>query len=173
MELNIRQETEQDYLAITEVNDLAFAQKNEGILVEQLRKNPEFVAELSLVAEQESQIVGHILFFPITIIEENIERQTLTLAPMAVRPEHQNKRIGGELVRKGLETARKLGYKSVVVVGHPNYYPRFGFKPASNWQIKCAFEVSDDVFMALELAENGLKDVAGVIKYPDEFNEAL
>jgi predicted N-acetyltransferase YhbS len=169
--LFIRPERKEDYPRITEINNLAFKQENEGRLVENLRKNTGFIPELSLVAQEDNEVVGHILFFPIKIIDDKLIHTSLALAPMSVHPEHQGKGIGSALVRQGLKAAKEKGFKSVIVVGHANYYPRFGFKPAASWNIKAPFDVPEDVFMAIELTENGLKNVRGTVKYPDEFND--
>jgi len=130
MFLEIRPEIPSEYPAISEVNDLAFGQPAEGKLVENLRKNPKFVPGLSLVAEADEKIVGHILFFPIIIKSAaGKEKNTISLAPVAVRPEFRKQGIGGELIREGLKACGKMGYDSVIVLGHPEYYPKFGFEP--------------------------------------------
>jgi predicted N-acetyltransferase YhbS len=162
----------EDYVSISEVNDLAFSQKNEGRLILALRKTQEFIPELSLVAEVGGKVVGHILFYPIKIKNNDASYDSLCLAPMAVLSEYQRQRIGSQLVKEGLKRARDLGFKSVIVLGHAAYYPRFGFEPASRWGIRPPFEVPDDVFMALELVKDGLKDIHGAVEYPPEFNEA-
>jgi len=167
----IRPEMIDDYASITEVNDLAFGQKNEGQLILRLRGTKKFIPGLSLVAEIEGRLVGHILFYPIEIRSEGKVFPSLALAPMAVLPEYQKQGIGSRLVKEGLKKARKLGFKSVIVLGHAAYYPRFGFEPASRWGIRPPFEVPDDVFMALELVREGLKGVQGVVVYPPEFSE--
>jgi predicted N-acetyltransferase YhbS len=171
MKPNIRSEANNDFQLIKHVNDLAFGQPNEGELIDKLRTNPAFVKDLSMVAEFENQIVGHILFFPIQIFCENGTTETLALAPMSVLPEFQNKSIGSQLVIKGLEAAKKLGFKSVIVLGHPEFYPRFGFEPASRWKIKPPFEVPDEVFMAIELEKGSLENDSGIVRYPGEFDE--
>ena len=108
MSLKIRPETLSDYPAITEVNDLAFGQHNEGKLVENLRKNPKFIPELSLVAEVDGKTVGHILFFPIIIKCGNgNEKEIISLAPVAVLPEFQKQGVGGELIREGLKACQE------------------------------------------------------------------
>jgi len=170
--LKIRPETEEDLTKITEVNDLAFGQKNEGILVERLRKTDSFISELSLVAELEGKIVGHILFYPVTIRSADSEFLSLSLGPMAVIPELQRLGIGSQLVSEGLQAAKRLGHRSVIVLGHPEYYPRFGFKPASRWNIKAPFDAPDEAFMALELVAGELKDKGGTVEYPEEFTDA-
>jgi predicted N-acetyltransferase YhbS len=169
--MKIRQEQKGDYKKVYEINTRAFGQENESILVERIRSGKSFVPELSLVAEQDSEIVGHILFPKIKIVGK-AEYESLALAPMAVIPKLQRQGIGGELITTGLTIAKKLGFESVIVVGHKDYYPRFGFKKASSWGIKCPFEVPDEAFMAIELVEDSLKDKAGSVQYPKEFMEA-
>lgn len=171
--VKIRPETEKDYPKITEVNDLAFGQRNEGILVKQLRKTEKYSPKLSLVAELDDEIIGHILFYPVEIQSGASGFLTLSLGPMGVVPEYQRRGVGSQLVAKGLKAARALNHESVIVVGHPDYYPKFGFKPASQWKIKVPFEVPDEAFMALELVEGGLKGKSGTVAYPPEFAEAM
>ena len=171
MKIEIRHETIRDYLGIKNVNDLAFGQVNEGLLIEKLRLNSYFIDKLSIVAEFENRIVGHILFFPIKVHGDLKDYDSLALAPVSVIPDLQNKGIGGQLIVKGLDIAKGLGFKSVIVLGHKDYYPRFGFIPASKWRIKSPFDSPDEAFMALELIKDGLKDVSGIIEYPKEFEE--
>ena len=156
------------------MNDLAFNQPNEGRMIEALRKNKKFIPKLSLVAEIDSKVVGHILFFPLNIISGEKSFEVLSLAPMAVLPEYQNKRIGKKLVTEGLKKSKEMGYKAVVVLGHPTYYPKFGFELASKWNINLPIEnVPDEASMAIELEEGFLKDKAGIIEYPAEYYGAL
>ena len=170
----IRPETPKDYSQITKVNNLAFNQPNEGLMISALRKNNKFIQEFSLVAEIDSKVVGHILLFPLNIISSENSYEVLSLAPMAVLPEHQQKGIGKNLVIEGLKKAKELGYKAVIVLGHPTYYPKFGFDPASKWNIKPPiYDVQDESSMAIELEEGFLKDKAGIIEYPAEYYEAL
>jgi putative acetyltransferase len=169
MKIVIRAETVYDYAKIREINDRAFGQDIEGKLIENLRKKKEYIAELSLVAEYKNQLVGHILFFPISIIGKNNRFPTLALAPMSVLPEFQKKGIGSELIKEGLKIAKKLGFTSVIVVGHPQYYSKFGFKKASTWNIRPPFDAPDDAFMAIELVKNALMDVSGMVEYPQEY----
>ena len=171
MVINIRKETEKDYEDIKSVNDKAFGQENEGKIVENLRKNENYSSDLSLVAEIDNKIVGHILFFPIKIISQENEYETLSLAPMSVLPNYQKMGIGSKLIEYGIKAAKKAGYGSIIVVGHPDYYPRFGFAPASTFGIKLPFEVPDNAFMALELLPNSLKGKQGTVKYPKEYND--
>ena len=171
MNIQIRQEYKDDFKAIDEVNNSAFGQDNEAKLVGLLRNTDAFVPELSLVAILDNKIVGHILFTKIKIKDSNQnEFDSLALAPLAVRPEYQRKGIGAQLIQSGLEKARELNFKSVIVLGHEHYYPKFGFAPADQWNIKAPFDVPDNVFMGLELIENGLKNVSGTVQYPKEFD---
>ncbi|MCJ2513987.1 MAG: N-acetyltransferase [Candidatus Thermoplasmatota archaeon] len=173
MDILIRGERKEDYDDIKKINDLAFGQENEGRMVEALRKTRGYNPKLSLVAELNNNIVGHILFYPIKIKNEKKEFTALSLAPMAVCPKYQNKGIGNKLVIKGIEVAREYGFGAVIVVGHPKYYPRFGFQPASNWRMQLPFDVPDDVFLALELRNNYLKSFRGKVEYPREYFDAL
>lgn len=170
MNIIVRKEEEKDYSKVYNVNKLAFKQENESKLIEKIRKGKNFVPELSIVAEVDNQIVGHILFSKIKIVGDSVY-ESLALAPMAVIPEFQKQGIGSLLIRKGIETAKKLGFDSIIVLGHKEYYPKFGFQPVSKWKIKCPFDVPDEVFMAIELTEGALKGKFGVVKYPDEFME--
>ena len=88
---------------------------------------------------------------------------------MAVRPEFQKSGIGGQLIQQGLKVAEELGFKSVIVLGHEHYYPKFGFEPADKWNIKAPFDVPSNVFMAIELVKDGLKNISGTVIYPKEF----
>lgn len=170
MNIKIRQEIKDDFNTVFEVNKLAFGQDSEANLVELLRQSKAFVPELSLVATLDNKIVGHILFTKIKIInDDKIETESLALAPMAVRPEFQNKGIGGQLIKHGLDKARELQHKSVIVLGHEHYYPKFGFVPADKWNIKSPYDVPTNVFMALELVTDGLKNISGTVFYSKEF----
>ena len=141
--INILPEIEELYSAIHEINVLAFGQDNEARLVENLRKSCSFNAQFSLVAVKKGRVAGHILFSSITIKTEKGAVPALALAPMAVHPELQNKGIGSRLGREGLERCHTLGHKIVVVVGHPHYYPRFGFVPArkKDWKRPSLFRM--------------------------------
>ncbi len=172
MEVGIHCERPEDYDAITAVNDAAFGRPNEGRLVASLRNREEFNPSLSLVAEINGDIVGHILFHPVKIKSGNEVYESVALAPMCVLPELQRKGIGSLLVNEGIRRLKKLGYKSVIVLGHAEYYPRFGFKAASLWNINSPVEVPDDVFMVLELTEGELNLIQGTVEYPPEFSYA-
>lgn len=167
----IRQEDKEDFPAVFEVNRLAFGQDSEARLVEQLRHSEAFVPELSLVAVGDNSVIGHILFTRIKIVDQG-ETESLALAPMAVLPAFQKQGIGSLLIKHGLDKARELHYRSVIVLGHEHYYPKFGFEPAGKWGIRSPYDVPKNVFMALELVTGGLAGVSGTVRYPKEF-EAL
>lgn len=167
----LRTENKDDFKEVFELNSIAFGQDNEAKLVDALRSNQNaFLPELSIVATDNNKIVGHILFTKINIKDDSGRlNESLGLAPMAVRPELQKNGIGGQLIRKGFEVAKELGFKSVIVLGHEHYYPKFGFQPADKWKIKSPFDVPSNVFMAIELVTDGLKDISGTVVYPKEF----
>ncbi|SCM95977.1 Uncharacterized protein BWINRASL_03207 [Bacillus mycoides] len=173
--VTIRQEQQNDYSKTEEVVKEAFlneefSDKTEHELVSRIRKCDAFIPELSIVAVDE-EIVGHIMLSKITIEQDGTSVESLALAPVSVARGHQKKGIGGKLIVAALEKAKELGYGSVVVLGHPEYYPKFGFKKASEWNIKAPFEVPDEVFMAMELRENALQGVEGIVQYSSAFSE--
>ncbi len=168
--LTIRPELSNDYAKITQINDKAFGQPVEGKLVEALRHNPLFIKGLSLVAILDRKLVGHILFSPILIKGEGKVFRSLALSPMAVLPEIQRMGIGTALVYSGLDEARAGKFGSVIVLGHRDYYPRFGFRPASGFGIFPPFDLPDDLFFAMELQPDGLSGVNGIVEYPPEFS---
>ncbi|RHW43101.1 N-acetyltransferase [Neobacillus notoginsengisoli] len=170
--IKIRQEVAEDIQAVEEVIKRAFANvemsdQTEHELVARLRNSEAFVPELSLVAVkgEAGEVIGHILFSKATIGQS----ETLALAPVSVLPEYQNQGIGGQLINEGLKWAKKIGYGSVIVLGHPEYYPKFGFKKASLWGVKAPWDVPDEAFMALELTPAALEGVFGVVRYSDAF----
>ena len=176
MNINIRQETEKDYKLSETVVEKAFknaeyTDHKEQILVDKLRKSDVFIPELSLVAESNKEIIGHIMLTKLFIENEDNRYKSLALAPVSVLPEYQNKGVGSKLINQSIKIAKELGFKSVIVLGHDKYYPRFGFKTASIWGIKAPFDVPDEAFMALELEDNSLDDVTGRVVYIKEFFE--
>lgn len=172
---NIRKETPEDYNRVIELTEKAFetleiSDHNEGKLVDKLREAPTFIEELSLVAELNGQVVGHILFTPIVIDNGTQQFQSLVLAPVSVLPEFQKMGIGGQLIKAGHCKSKELGFQSVILIGHPDYYPQFGYKPTSIWGVKTQIPLpSDDVFMAVELVSGGLSGVSGTVIFPPEF----
>jgi len=171
MKILIEAETEDDYEQIAKLHSIAFNGDGEAKLVEKLRKTPKYIRELSLVAKYRNTVIGHVLFYPIKINTDRKECDSLALAPISVIPSFQNRKVGSRLIMEGLEKARKLGFKSVIVVGHPEYYPRFGFEKASKYGISTSLDVPDDAIFAIELEKDGLKDCSGTIEYPNEYNE--
>lgn len=164
--MTIRPETTDDFEGIRQVNRLAFGQDDEARLVDALREGG--YVRLSLVAEIAGQIVGHILFSDLPIVTELGNVPALALAPMAVLPAFQNQRIGSELVRRGLDACRDEGHRIVIVVGHPTYYPRFGFSAALAARLESPFP--GDAFMAVELVPGALHGIAGRVEYPSPFD---
>jgi len=165
--INIRAEHRDDIEAIRALNFAAFGRPQEGGLVDALRANGGI--SLSLVATIDERLVGHILYSPVSIGCNDKETAGAGLGPMAVVPERQRKCIGAELIRAGNEKLKRLGCPFIVVLGHPEYYPRYGFRPAGAHAIRCRWNVPDDVFMILFLDESGMKGVAGLAKYRPEF----
>jgi putative acetyltransferase len=147
------------------VTESAFETHVEVDLIDALRQVPGII---SLVAEHDDAVVGHILFSPVTLANHP-DLSIMGLAPMAVAPQHQRRGIGTALVNTGLERCRALGFGAVAVLGHAEYYPRFGFLPARRFGIGCEYDVPDDVFMVLELRPGFLDGAAGVIRYHDAF----
>ncbi|WP_369903218.1 GNAT family N-acetyltransferase [Bacillus manliponensis] len=175
MNIKIRQEEKEDYEQTEEVVKEAFlhapfSDGKEHELVSRLRKSEAFVPALSLVAV-EADIIGHILLSEVKIINEDRSTISLALAPISVKEEYQGKGIGKQLITEALKRAKELGYESVIVLGHENYYPKFGFKRASLWGIQAPFEVPDEAFMALQLQEGALQNVSGVVQYSKAFFE--
>ncbi|HVG33609.1 MAG TPA: N-acetyltransferase [Pyrinomonadaceae bacterium] len=164
-----RAETEADHQAVRQVNERAFGRAGEADLVDALRRKAQ--PQISLVAEVDGRVVGHIFFSPVLIESEASKFTALGLAPMAVLPEFQNQSIGSELVRRGLEACRSIGHDVVVVLGHPSYYPRFGFVTAKQKGLTCEYNVPDEAFMVAELKEGALAGRRGVVKYRPEFND--
>jgi putative acetyltransferase len=165
----VRAEETGDRDAIRQVVELAFGQAGEADLVDALRENASPC--LSLVAILDEQVVGHIFFSPVTVESETNTFSAMGLAPMAVLPKYQNQGIGSRLVREGLKECQRLGQYIVVVLGHPNYYPRFGFAPANSKGLRSEYDVPDDVFMVLELNEGALQGRRGLVKYHPEFSK--
>jgi putative acetyltransferase len=165
----IRSETPNDSATIRSINQAAFGQVAEADLIDRLRADGKLT--LSLVAEADRQLVGHIAFSPVTIETNPAAVAVAGLAPMAVLPTNQRGGLGSLLVKTGLAECRVLGYDAVVVLGHPDYYPRFGFAPASRFGLRCEYDVPDEVFMALELRPGALAECAGLVRYQAEFNE--
>ncbi|MBD2102340.1 GNAT family N-acetyltransferase [Leptolyngbya sp. FACHB-261] len=165
--MNIRTESSEDFDAIRQVNIAAFGRTNEADLVDELRKT---APVLSFVAVEDEQVVGHILFSPVSVEGDCTPScKLLGLAPIGVIPEFQNQGVGTQLVQHSLPECSRLGFSAVVVLGHPEYYPRFGFVPASRKGLTCEYEVPDEAFMVVELQPEALQACSGRVKYRPEF----
>jgi putative acetyltransferase len=164
--MRIRFERPSDAVEVRDVNVAAFGGEAEADLVEALRRAARPL--ISLVAEEDGAVAGHILFSPVTLSSDP-DLRIAGLAPMAVSPKHQRQGIGSALVRAGLDACRSAGFVAVAVLGHSAFYPRFGFVPASRFGIASTYAVADDVFMALELNTGALRDKPGVIHYHSAF----
>jgi putative acetyltransferase len=164
----IREETIHDRSEVFAVNVSAFQTPAEAGLVDVLREQARPV--ISLVAETHGEIAGHLMLSPV-LLSKHPTLKLMGLAPMAVRPDYQSQGIGSALVRAGLESCLELGVAGVVVLGHPKFYPRFGFAPASRFGIDSEYDVPDDVFMVLELESGALEGKTGRVSYHSAFGD--
>jgi putative acetyltransferase len=167
--VTIRSEIEEDHDAVRRVIELAFGGRDEAALVDALRLSAR--PHISLVAVSGDQVVGHIFFSPVSIISDDSVFTGMGLAPLAVLPDYQSRGIGSLLTREGLNRCRMIGQNVVVVLGHPHYYPRFGFTPASFRGLSSEYDVADDVFMVAELEPGALAGRRGIVKYHPEFGK--
>lgn len=164
----IRSETQADYLAIAQIHKLAFGREEEADLVEKIRNSQYYIPQLTLIAEDNNSVVAHLMFSYIHLVGEQTF-QVIGLAPIAVHPDFQNQGIGSALVNAGLNQANVLGETLIVVLGHSQFYSRFGFKPSVNFNIESPFPVPEDVFMVKTLA-NYQSKYRGKIVYPESFH---
>ena len=164
----IRDEIPEDIQAIREVNRAAFGGEDEARLVDLLRaSNCVLISQVAI--EADGRVIGHILFSPLTIETPQGERRAAALAPMAVLPEYQKQGAGSALVRAGLDACRRQGIGAVIVVGHPGYYPRFGFSTALARNLQSPYPDLGDAWMAVELTPGALTGVSGTVRYPEAF----
>ena len=166
--MSIRAENKTDINNIWQINAEAFEGEEEANLINALRNSD--TSYISLVYEENNKLVGHIFFTPVELVDDTSNLRLIGLAPMAVSPKMQNKGIGSSLIKAGIKQCLNEGYDAIIVLGHPNYYPKFGFIPSVKYGIKSEYEVPEDVFMILELKENALKGKTGTIKYHEAFN---
>lgn len=175
--MHIRQANKNDHQAISVLLQEAFKEEvhsdhKEHLLVERLHRSAAFIPELSLVAEQDQQIIGYILLTRIHIASPlSGEVTSLALAPVAVSPSYQQRGIGSRLIQYAHDRARDLGFGSVVVLGHEDYYPRLGYKMAKDYGIRLPFDVPEENCMVIELQEGALRGHSGHVIYPKEFME--
>lgn len=168
----IRVERPQDAPGIREVNERAFGRPAEADIVDELRRA--CTDCLSVVAEDDGVVVGHILFTPAIVESAGRRVVGMGLAPMAVNPDHQRQGIGSALVEQGLEVLRGRRCPFVIVLGHPDFYPRFGFERASAHGLACKWEgVPDEAFMVLILDQGAMEGTSGVVQYRSEFDMAV
>lgn len=164
----IREEQPQDAHSIRAVNLSAFGSAAEADLVDRLRRQARPV--VSLVAEDGAEVIGHIMFTPVSLAGHP-ELSLMGLAPMAMAPAHQRKGVGSALVRAGLERCRQLGVGAVVALGHPSYYPRFGFEPSVRFGIDSEYEAPPEAFMLLELEPGCMRGASGTVRFHAAFKE--
>lgn len=165
--MGIRAEKGSDLQEIWQINAEAFETEAEADLVNILRESG--IPFISMVYEDNNKLSGHILFTPVELEGHTKNLRIIGLGPVAVIPEMQNKSIGSALVKAGIEQCKSEGYDAIIVLGHPNYYPKFGFVLSVKYGIKSEYDVPEDVFMVLELKENALKGKQGTIKYHEAF----
>lgn len=165
--MRVRSEDPDDRTAVRAVNEAAFETSVEADIIDALRAKSKSL--ISLVAEADGEIIGHILFSRVSLADQP-HVLLMGLGPMAVAPEHQRQGIGSALVRRGLARCREQGCAAVVVLGHAEYYPRFGFVPASQYGISSEYDVPDDVFMIVELQPGSLRGVSGRVAYDEAFS---
>ena len=176
MKVKIRQEKPADYKSVYNLIEKAFkndkfSDHREQIIVERLRKSKSYIKEFSIVAEINGEVIGHILLTKIKINSKSKTNESLALAPVSVLPKFQLKGIGGMLINYAHNKAIELGYRSIIVLGHESYYPKFGYKRADVFNIQLPFEAPKENCMAIELVDKGLVGIAGIVEYPIEFNE--
>ncbi|GAB4241589.1 MAG: N-acetyltransferase [Stanieria sp.] len=166
--LIIRAETLLDYESISRVNNLAFGQETEAKFIDKIRNSEHYIPTLSLLAELEHQIIGYIMFSWIDLIAEKTIK-VLALAPLAVLPKYQNQGVGSTLVNEGLSVADNYNIPLVIVLGHPNFYAKFGFEPSVNYNIASPFDAPKEVFM-VKLLKSYQRGTCGQVVYPSAFN---
>jgi putative acetyltransferase len=169
-QVSVRQENKDDIRAIDVVHLSAFEGDAEAGLIDDLRASSSFIPELSLVAEFNGRIVGHILLSKVKLLSDAGGQDILALAPMAVVPSQSHRGIGSELVQRAIEEAKALGQKAIVVAGRPDFYKRFGFEPASKWGLTSNLSIATDLITAIELEEGSLGGGGNVI-YPSMFEK--
>lgn len=172
----IREERQKDFEKINQVVKAAFknveqTDHTEHLLVERLRKSQAYIPALSLVAQTpQGEIVGHLLLSKAHIINGSQSFEVLALAPLSVAPAFQRNSIGSKLIEAAHQRAKKLGYAAIVLLGHKDYYPRFGYQKASLFGVSFPFNAPDDCCMVAELRKNALRGISGVVCYSQAFS---
>ena len=173
-EVTIRLLVEGDVDTVYELIKAAFAEvpesdHSEPDLVRRLREDPAYIPDLELVAEMDQKVVGHILLTKVQISYGDSSKEALALAPVSVLPELHGRRIGAALIRDAHRRAAELGFHLIVLIGHPTYYPRFGYQKASDYGIKVTFPVPDEAVMVHELVPGALDEYEGTIRFAEAF----
>lgn len=169
MDINIRLEQSSDYRLVEELTREAFwgsmdhpTCDGEHLLVHKLRKNPSYIPKLDFVAETDGKIVGHVIYSLAKVVtSEGKEIEVINFGPLSVLPEYKRKGLGSALMHHSIAEARKLGYRAIIFYGHPDYYPRFGFRRASRYGITSVDGRSFDALMAMELYDGALEGISG------------
>ncbi len=172
----IRKETSNDYKQVEHLIEIAFrsitlSDHKEHFLVERLRNSSAFIPELSIIAELNNEIIGHILLSKIIIVNNSSSFESLALAPVSVHPKFQKQGIGGKLIKEAHKIAKELNFKSIVLLGHKNYYLKFGYELTSKYGIEIPFDAPEENCMVIELIKGGLKGVSGKVEYSKPFFE--
>jgi len=165
MDINIRPEAPADYARVHEITNLAYESESEADLVDKLRREASPV--ISLVAEVEDQVVGHILFTPVSIGDTPANGSAMGLSPLSVHPDFQEHGIGGALLKAGLEACSNDDSQVIVTLGHPDYYSRYGFSPAVEEGISYVGRDYDPFFMVIELSPGALENYQGEVRFHD------
>lgn len=167
----IRTETNKDFEEVFKLNYLAFGNReDESKLIERIKLSEEFISELSIIAEMENEIIGHILLSKAIVEDHEKQHTVIVLASIAVKPNYQKQGVGSRLIEEGIRRCSSLGYSIILLIGHPTYYPRLGFQPARRFGLELKhFEVPDEVFMVYEVMEGKLQEIQGELKYPKTF----
>ena len=165
-----------DYLAVdllirAAFTPTAFGYGNEAELVEKIRLSKEYIPELELVAVKNQMIVGHGLLSEVSLVHEKDQTIGLVLAPLAISPDTQKQGIGSQLMHELEARAQQLNDPFISILGHPDYYAKFGYVPAEYYLVKVPFDVPTEAFMIKSLTKDGLKKRPGMIQYPSAFNE--
>ena len=176
MNIFIRQEKKEDHQEVLKIIKTAFANveisdHSEHLLVEKLRGSNAFIPELSIVAEYQNELIGHVLLTKIKIKNDLNTFDSLALAPISVLPKFQSKGVGTLLMSEAHKIAKNLGHQSVVLLGHQDYYPRFGYEPTSKYGITLPFEAPEENCMVIALTKEGLQGVTGMVEYAKAFFE--
>ena len=166
--VSVRLETPADFPAIRRVNTDAFGRSAEANLVDVLRRHGQVL--MSLVAEAEKEVVGHLLLTQVMLMPTVPGLKMLGLGPLAVLPQFQRQGIGSVLIRKAIDQAGADGWQAMVVLGDPEYFARFSFAPCSRYGLSSEFRVPAESFLVLELQPGALEGLQGVVRYHPEFS---